>query len=107
MFWKRFNKVQLDRLAIIKEYNMLEQENIQLKLLLKQYLDGISVNSEVISGDNSLIVINGRSNLKHMSIIDDPRILLISTDDDSVQPKEMINYATTPAAVDYRIRQTT
>ncbi|CAH8533523.1 unnamed protein product [Schistosoma intercalatum] len=107
MFWKRFNKVQLDRLAIIKEYNMLEQENIQLKLLLKQYLDGISVNSEVISGDNSLIVINGRSNLKHMSIIDDPRIRLISTDDDSVQPKEMINYATTPAAVDYRIRQTT
>lgn len=64
MFWKRFNKVELDRLAIIKEYNMLEQENIQLKLLLKQYLDGISVNSEVISGDNSLIVINGRSNLK-------------------------------------------
>ncbi|RTG89076.1 uncharacterized protein DC041_0008398 [Schistosoma bovis] len=107
MFWKRFNKVQLDRLAIIKEYNMLEQENIQLKLLLKQYLDGISVNSEVISGDNSLIVINGRSNLKHMSIIDDPRIRLISTDDDSVQPKGMINYATTPAAVDYRIRQTT
>lgn len=42
-----------------------------------------------------------------MSIIDDPRIRLISTDDDSVQPKEMINYATTPAAVDYRIRQTT
>lgn len=110
MFWKRYNKVQLDRLAIMKEYNMLEQENIQLKLLLKQYLDGISVNSEVISGDNSLIVINGRSNLKHLNIIDDPRIRLISTDDhddDSVLPKEMINYATTPAAVDNRIRQTT
>ncbi|VDP81522.1 unnamed protein product [Echinostoma caproni] len=64
MFWRRFNKVQLDRLAIIKERDMLQQENLQLRSLLKQYLDGISVNEEVIAGKNSLVVINGRTNVK-------------------------------------------
>nr|CAX73119.1 Coiled-coil domain-containing protein 65 [Schistosoma japonicum] len=107
MFWKRFNKVQLDRLALIKEHSMLEQENIQLKLLLKQYLDGISISNEVITSNNSLIVINGRSNL-NLNIANDPRIKLMSTDgDDGILPIEVINYATTPGVADYRIRQTT
>ncbi|KAH8877901.1 Dynein regulatory complex subunit 2 [Schistosoma japonicum] len=108
MFWKRFNKVQLDRLALIKEHSMLKQENIQLKLLLKQYLDGISISNEVITSNNSLIVINGRSNLNSLNIANDPRIKLMSTDgDDGILPIEVINYATTPGVADYRIRQTT
>ncbi|KAF7258190.1 hypothetical protein EG68_04767 [Paragonimus skrjabini miyazakii] len=73
MFWRRFNKVQLDRLAIMKEHSMLEQENCQLKNLLKQYLDGISVNDDVIDGKNTLIVVNGRSNLRR-EMANDPRI---------------------------------
>jgi hypothetical protein len=39
-FWKRYNKVLLDRLAQDREKQMLEKENSQLKSLLKQYLDG-------------------------------------------------------------------
>ena len=39
-FWKRYNKVLLDKLALDKEKQTLEDENKRLKLLLKQYLDG-------------------------------------------------------------------
>ncbi|KAA0198296.1 Coiled-coil domain-containing protein 65 [Fasciolopsis buskii] len=78
MFWRRFNKVQLDRLAINKERDLLRQENMQLRSLLKQYLDGISVNDEVLAGNNSLFVLNGRSNLNPQNIADDPRINRIS-----------------------------
>ncbi|CAH8543206.1 unnamed protein product [Heterobilharzia americana] len=111
MFWRRFNKVQLDRLAIAKEHNMLEQENLQLKLLLKQYLDGISINNEVVTGDNPLIVINGRSSLSHLTMGSDPRIKMIPSDDNNRNnvniSKKIINYANTSTAEDYKVRQTT
>lgn len=64
MFWRRFSKVQLDRIAIMKKHEALQNENNQLKLLIKQYFDGISVNHEVLSNDNSLIMINGKTNVK-------------------------------------------
>ncbi|CAL8098390.1 unnamed protein product [Calicophoron daubneyi] len=77
MFWRRFNKVQLDRLAILKERDMLDQENLQLKSLLKQYLDGISVNEEVIAEANSLLVVNGRSNVNKRDLLQDPRVQVL------------------------------
>ncbi|KAJ3183720.1 Dynein regulatory complex subunit 2 [Gaertneriomyces sp. JEL0708] len=61
-FHKRFNKVSLDRLALEKQRTHLQEENSHLKLLLKQYLDGISVNEEVLEQANPLVVINGRTN---------------------------------------------
>lgn len=39
-FWKRYNKVLLDKLALDREHQVLENENSKLKSLLKQYLDG-------------------------------------------------------------------
>ncbi len=39
-FWRRYNKVLLDKLAQDREKLLLEDENTQLKALLKQYLDG-------------------------------------------------------------------
>lgn len=39
-FWKRYNKVLLDKLALDREKQTLEDENAKLKSLLKQYLDG-------------------------------------------------------------------
>ena len=39
-FWKRHNKVLLDKLALDREKQTLEDENSKLKALLKQYLDG-------------------------------------------------------------------
>ncbi|CAH8628720.1 unnamed protein product [Dicrocoelium dendriticum] len=78
MFWRRFNKVQLDRLAILKEHSVLEQENRQLKSLLKQYLDGISVNANVLEANNTLIVVNGRSNVNRRELTEDPRIRMLT-----------------------------
>ena len=46
-FYKRFNKVLLDKLAIEKQKENLQRDNKLLKSLLKQYLDGISLNDDV------------------------------------------------------------
>lgn len=43
-FWKRYNKVLLDRLGLEREKQTLEDENKKLKALLKQYLDGMQTN---------------------------------------------------------------
>jgi dynein regulatory complex subunit 2 len=63
-FWKRYNKVLLDKSSLDKEKQMLSTENSQLRLLLKQYLDGISVNDEVLSNTNPLLIVNNRTNVK-------------------------------------------
>ncbi|GAB1608564.1 dynein regulatory complex subunit 2-like [Argonauta hians] len=56
-FWKRFNKVLLDKHVLLKEQDMLDKENEKLKNLMKQYLDGISVNPEVMSKANPLLMV--------------------------------------------------
>merc|ERR1719181_1309945 len=48
-FFKRYNKVLLDEQAIERERDRLQRENTDLRSILKQYLDGISVNEDVIS----------------------------------------------------------
>ena len=53
----------LDKLAIEKQKATLEKENMFFKSLLKQYLDGVSVNDDVINNNNPLLVINSRVNL--------------------------------------------
>lgn len=63
-FWKRYNKVMLDKLAMNKEKDILMRENMQLRMLLKQYLDGISVNDEILSQVNPLFVVNQRTNVQ-------------------------------------------
>lgn len=62
-FWNRYNRTVLDKLAIEQEKDRLEKENQELRSILKQYLDGVSVNDDVISGPNPLLVVNGRVNL--------------------------------------------
>merc|ERR1712193_412862 len=67
-FFKRFNKVKLDHLAIEKERQRLEKENVQLRSILKQFLDGVSVNEDVLSQPNPLLVVNGKVNLNHIPV---------------------------------------
>ncbi|XP_053868346.1 dynein regulatory complex subunit 2 isoform X3 [Malaclemys terrapin pileata] len=57
-FWQRYNKVKLEQLALEREKAVLRQENQKLRLLLKQYLDGISVSDEVLSRLNPLLILN-------------------------------------------------
>jgi hypothetical protein len=62
-FHKKFNKVLLDKLAIQQEQRRLEQENHDLRGILKQYLDGIAVSGDVVDKANPLLIVNGRVNL--------------------------------------------
>jgi len=73
-FWKRYNKVLMDKLVLDKEKMMLSNENAQLRLLLKQYLDGISVNDEVINQTNPLFIVNHRTNIRMGIPIMDSRV---------------------------------
>ncbi|CAD8138135.1 unnamed protein product [Paramecium octaurelia] len=57
-FYKRYNKVLLDILAIQKQKEALQNESNQLQSLLKQYLDGLSCNDDVLSNPNPLFVKN-------------------------------------------------
>ena len=68
-FYKRFNKVHLDKLAIEKQKATLEKENLFFKNLLKQYLDGVSVNDDVIDNDNPLLVMNNKVNLNRPPVM--------------------------------------
>ena len=62
-FFKRYNKVLLDTTAIERERERLGRENGDLRSILKQYLDGISVNEDVINSANPLLVVNNKSNI--------------------------------------------
>lgn len=53
LYWKKYNAVLLDKLALEKRYNERNEENHKLRSILKQYLDGISVSEEVIAEDDN------------------------------------------------------
>jgi dynein regulatory complex subunit 2 len=78
VFFKRYNKVLLDKYAISKEESRLQQENSDLRNILKQYLDGISVNADVINEPNPLFVLNNRTNIQHAPVISDAHITIQS-----------------------------
>ena len=60
-FFKKYNKVLLDVSSIRRERSRLEEENEELRRILKSYLDGISVTEDVISNPvNSLLIVNER-----------------------------------------------
>ncbi|KAK3574871.1 hypothetical protein QTP86_018338 [Hemibagrus guttatus] len=57
-FWQRYNKVVLERLCLEREKKVLGSENQRLRILLKQYLDGISVREEILQQPNSLLMLS-------------------------------------------------
>lgn len=57
-------QVLLDKCAIDKERERLRSENKDLRAILKQYLDGVSVNVDVMNNpSNTLMVVNQRLQL--------------------------------------------
>ena len=64
IFFKRYNEVNMDKLTVDRERDRLRRENSDLQGILKQYIEGISVNEEVLSQPNPLLVVNGRSNMR-------------------------------------------
>ncbi|XP_069086598.1 dynein regulatory complex subunit 2 [Pleurodeles waltl] len=74
LFWKRYNKALLDQWALEREKAVLCQDNQKLRLLLKQYLDGISVSDEVLSTRNPLLIVNNQSNILPRVPVTDSRV---------------------------------
>lgn len=65
-FNKRYNKVLLDTKALEQEQHTLREENAKLRDMLKQYFDGISVNKDVLSQPNNLLMVQVRD---HFSLL--------------------------------------
>lgn len=62
-FYKRYNRVLLDKLALEREQAALAMENEQLQSVLKQYLEGVSITEATLSGPNTLLIVNGESSI--------------------------------------------
>jgi hypothetical protein len=59
-FYRRYNKILLDNVAISKEKERLAAENAQLQDLIQQYIQGTQLSDETLANDNPLFVVNGR-----------------------------------------------
>lgn len=59
-FYRRYNKILLDNVAISKEKERLSMENAQLQDLIQQYIQGTQLSDETLKDDNPLFVVNGR-----------------------------------------------
>lgn len=57
-FWKRYNKVKLDVIAIKKQKEEVEKSNEIIKNYLQQYYDGFHVNNVVMTNENPLLKID-------------------------------------------------
>lgn len=81
-FFTRHNKILLDKTALEVEGKRLSQENDRLRGLIKQFVDGISVNDDVMSNANSLMVVNNSLTRlprmpgpDHVTVVDGPQVL--------------------------------
>lgn len=59
-FYRRYNKILLDNVAINKEKERLSMENAQLQDLIQQYIQGTQLSDDTLKDDNPLFVVNGR-----------------------------------------------
>lgn len=64
-FYRKYNNVMLDTIAIEKERERLATENAQLEDLIKQFMEGTQLSETVLDEQNPLFVVNGRANLNH------------------------------------------
>jgi hypothetical protein len=68
-FYKKFNKVLLDKTALQQEKIHLVAQNSQLRQMLKEYLDGISVNEDVLNNKNPLLMIETLEDRRHQILV--------------------------------------
>jgi len=65
-FWKRYNKVLLDVIAIKKQKSEIEKQNEILRSLLQQYYDGFTVNNLVMTNENPLLIVDNKNTLSNV-----------------------------------------
>ncbi|XP_061118157.1 dynein regulatory complex subunit 2-like [Conger conger] len=56
--WHRFNRVQLECLCLVREKAVLGQQNAQLRLMLRHYLDGVAVGDDTLGQHNTLLAVS-------------------------------------------------
>ena len=61
-FYRRYNKVLLEKLALQREKEKLLKTNQQLKHMMKNYMEGMAVNSAVMNKPNTLFIVNQNTN---------------------------------------------
>ena len=59
-FWNKYNMAKLDVLILESDVRRLKMKEEDLRMKLKQYRDGITVNDDVMNDRNPLFVINGK-----------------------------------------------
>lgn len=62
-FNTKLNRVTLDALQLQETRKQLEEDNLQLQSTLQQLMQGLTVTSETLSGDNPLFVVNHRAGM--------------------------------------------
>ncbi|RKP04102.1 hypothetical protein CXG81DRAFT_23214 [Caulochytrium protostelioides] len=62
-FYKRYNKVDLERLALTTQRDAALEDNFELKRQLQAFLEGISVNEAVMRKGNPLMIVKGKHSL--------------------------------------------
>jgi hypothetical protein len=65
-FWKRYNKVLLDVIAIKKQKTEVERQNEMLRSMLQQYYDGLTVNNVVMTNENPLLMIDNKNTINYV-----------------------------------------
>jgi hypothetical protein len=65
-FWKRYNKVLLDVIAIKKQKSEVERQNDTLKSMLQQYYDGLTVNNVVMTNENPLMIVDNKEKINYI-----------------------------------------
>ena len=61
-FWNKYNMAKLDVLILERDVRRLKMKEEDLRMKLKKYRDGITVNDDVMNDRNPLLVINGKMN---------------------------------------------
>ena len=61
-FYRRFNKVLLDKLTLQRQRESLLQHNRRLKSMMTKYMDGMGVSPDALSKPNTLFIVNQNTN---------------------------------------------
>lgn len=75
-FYRRYNKVLLDKLSLQREKGELWDRNQKLKMMVKKYMAGTAISQDLMESPNTLFIVNQDTNAP-MRIIDQEQIPII------------------------------
>jgi hypothetical protein len=61
-FYRRYNKVLLDKLALQREREALTEHNIRLRNMVKKYMGGMAISQDLQNRPNTLFIVNQMTN---------------------------------------------